>query len=227
MNIFSLLIVALLPVVKNKNVVIAHRGDHTVLPENTIAAYQSAIKLGVDYVEVDLRTAKDGRLYISHGELETVGKDIPDLQQVLKLCKNSVNIYLDFKDADPARVYKLIKKAGMQKHVVVYCNTFEQLKEWHKVAPEMPLMTSVPEEVKDLDHFFDQYPVAAIDGDIGRYTPEMLAVCKKRKVAVWLDVQSKNEGPTSWQQALNTPVQGLQTDHPSALIEFLTKKAIR
>jgi glycerophosphoryl diester phosphodiesterase len=227
MNIFSLLIVALLPVVKNKHVVIAHRGDHTVLPENTIAAYESAIRLGVDYVEVDLRTAKDGRLYISHGELATVGKEVPDLQQVLTLCKHRVNIYLDFKDADPARVYRMIKNAGMQRHVVVYCNTMEQLHTWRKVAPQMPLMTSVPEDVKDLDLFFDQYPVAAIDGDIGRYTPAMLAICKKRKVAVWLDVQSHDEGPLSWQQALDTPVQGLQTDHPGALIRFLTKKGSR
>lgn len=227
MNIFSLLLLTLLPVVKNKHVVIAHRGDHTVLPENTLAAYSSAIKLGVDYVEVDLRTTKDGRLYISHNELEVVNKDVPDFQQVLDLCKNKVNIYLDFKDADAAKVYSMIKKTGMQKHIVVYCNTIAQLEEWRKVSPHMPLMTSVPDSVTDLDHFFDQYPVAAIDGNIGRYTPSMLAVCKKRHISIWLDVQSKEEGPTSWQLAIDTPIQGLQTDHPAALLSFLTKKGIR
>lgn len=227
MNIFSLLIVALLPVVKNKHVVIAHRGDHTVLKENTLGAYESAIREGVDYVEVDLRTTKEGRLYISHGELKKVGKDVPGLKEVLALCKNRVNIYLDFKEGDPGTVYRMIKKAGMEKQVVVYCNTLEQLKEWGKVAPDMPLMTSVPEDVEDLERFFDAYPVAVLDGEIGRYTKEMLAVCKKRKVEIWLDVQDEKEGPTSWQQALETPVQGLQTDHPAALIEFLTKKGIR
>src|ERR1700738_2528650 len=57
-----------LPACKNNYVVIAHRGDHTELPENTLAAYASAIKLGVDYVEVDLRTTKDNFLVILHNE---------------------------------------------------------------------------------------------------------------------------------------------------------------
>jgi len=227
MQFFSILLIALLPVVKHKHVVIAHRGDHTVLPENTLAAYTRAIEDGVDYVEVDLRTFKDGRLYISHGELSALSDKVPSFEQVLRLCKKKVNIYLDFKDADPAIVYPLIKKAGMQKHIVVFCNTFEQLKDWHKVAPDMPLMTSVPDEVKDLNAFFDEYPVSAIDGSIGQYTPEMLAVCKKRNVAIWLDVQAKDEDPLRWQKALDTPVQGLQTDHPGALINYLKQNGNR
>jgi glycerophosphoryl diester phosphodiesterase len=227
MQFYLMLMIALLPVVKHKHVVIAHRGDHTVLPENTLAAYTRAIEDGVDYVEVDLRTFKDGRLYISHGELADFKSGVPTLTDVLKLCKGTVNIYLDFKDADPAVVYPLVKKAGMEQHMVVYCNTLEQIDAWHKVAPKMPLMTSIPENVKDLNAFFDRYPVTVIDGSIGQYTPEMLALFKKRNIAVWLDVQAKDEGALSWQKALNTPVQGLQTDHPEALINYLKQNGNR
>jgi glycerophosphoryl diester phosphodiesterase len=227
MQFYLMLMIALLPVVKHKHVVIAHRGDHTVLPENTLAAYTSAIEKGVDYVEVDLRTFNDGRLYISHGELSELKAGVPSFDEVLKLCKGKVNIYLDFKNADPVVVYPKIKKAGMEKHMVVYCNTLEQVDAWHKVAPKLPLMTSVPDEVKDLNAFFDRYPVSVIDGNIGQYTPEMLAIFKARNVAVWLDVQAKDEGPASWQKALDTPVQGLQTDHPGALINYLKQNGNR
>lgn len=227
MQFYLMLMIALLPVVKHKHVVIAHRGDHTVLPENTLAAYERAIQDGVDYVEVDLRTFKDGRLYISHGSLTELHKSVPSFDEVLKLCRGKVNIYLDFKDADPVVVYPMIKKAGMEKHMVVYCNTLEQVDEWHKAAPEMPLMTSIPDEVKDLNAFFDRYPVSVIDGNIGQYTPDMLAIFKTRNVAVWLDVQAKDEGPVSWQKALDTPVQGLQTDHPGALINYLKQNGNR
>lgn len=227
MQFYLMLIIALLPVVKHKHVVIAHRGDHTVLPENTLAAYARAIEDGVDYVEVDVRTFKDGRLYISHGALSELNESVPSLPEVLNLCKGRVNIYLDFKEADPVVVYSMIKKAGMEKHMVVYCNTLEQVNAWQKVAPKMPLMTSIPDDVKDLNAFFDKYPVAVIDGNIGQYTPEMLALFKKRNIAVWLDVQAKDEGPLSWQQALDTPVQGLQTDHPAALINYLKQKGNR
>lgn len=230
MQFFSMLLIALLPVVKHKHVVIAHRGDHTVLPENTLAAYARAIEDGVDYVEVDLRTFKDGSLYISHGELNALHAGMPSFEEVLSLCKKKVNIYLDFKEADPVVVYKLVKKAGMEKHMVVYCNTLEQCKAWHKVAPKMPLMTSVPDTIHSaagLKQFFEAYPLSAIDGDIGGYSSELLAVCKEKNVAVWLDVQAKDEGPLSWQKALDTPVQGLQTDHPGALINYLKQNGNR
>ncbi len=46
--------------------VIAHRGAHREIPENTLAAYAKAIELGCDFVEVDLRTTKDGRIVSVH-----------------------------------------------------------------------------------------------------------------------------------------------------------------
>ncbi|NLV41461.1 MAG: glycerophosphodiester phosphodiesterase family protein [Candidatus Hydrogenedentes bacterium] len=48
--------------------VIAHRGAHAGIPENTISAYEKAIELGADFVEVDLRTTKDGRIVSMHND---------------------------------------------------------------------------------------------------------------------------------------------------------------
>ncbi|HQN01451.1 MAG TPA: glycerophosphodiester phosphodiesterase family protein, partial [Candidatus Hydrogenedentes bacterium] len=46
--------------------VVAHRGAHQGIPENTLAAYRHAIELGADFVEIDLRETKDGRLVSMH-----------------------------------------------------------------------------------------------------------------------------------------------------------------
>lgn len=46
--------------------VIAHRGVHNGIPENSLAAYQKAIDLGCDFVEIDVRTTKDGELVSVH-----------------------------------------------------------------------------------------------------------------------------------------------------------------
>jgi glycerophosphoryl diester phosphodiesterase len=46
--------------------VIAHRGAHRNLPENTLAAYQRAIDLGCDFVEIDTRTTSDGWIVSIH-----------------------------------------------------------------------------------------------------------------------------------------------------------------
>jgi len=46
--------------------VIAHRGGGGVFPENTLYAFQSAWKLGVDVLEMDIRETADGQLVIMH-----------------------------------------------------------------------------------------------------------------------------------------------------------------
>ena len=46
--------------------VIAHRGAHIGIPENSLAAIQKAIDLGCDFVEIDTRATKDGRIVSVH-----------------------------------------------------------------------------------------------------------------------------------------------------------------
>ena len=46
--------------------VIAHRGEHIECPENTLPAIQKAIDLGCDWVEIDVRTTRDGHFVLMH-----------------------------------------------------------------------------------------------------------------------------------------------------------------
>ena len=56
-----------LPKPKNGNTyVVAHRGVHNEIPENTLAAYKKAIDLGCDFVEIDVRKTKDGKFVSVH-----------------------------------------------------------------------------------------------------------------------------------------------------------------
>jgi glycerophosphoryl diester phosphodiesterase len=57
----------ILPAPKNGPVyVIAHRGAHIGIPENSLPAYQKAIELGCDFVEIDVRTTSDNELVSIH-----------------------------------------------------------------------------------------------------------------------------------------------------------------
>src|SRR6266700_5324242 len=47
-------------------VAISHRGEHLRRPENTIPAFEEAIRVGADFIEVDVRTTSDGKLVLSH-----------------------------------------------------------------------------------------------------------------------------------------------------------------
>jgi len=183
------------PKLRHKFMVIAHRGDHVIYPENTLEAYSQAIKNGADYVEIDLRTTKDGQLISMHdatlnrmtngsgpvkdmlfddiGKLHVTIKDnapageytVPTFKQILELCKNKIYIYIDFKEADPSVVYPILKQYNMENQVLVYINKPEQFTAWRKVAPKMPLMVSLPGSIKD---------EVAMKQFIDQYQPDVL-----------------------------------------------------
>ena len=50
----------------SKFINVAHRGASGHAPENTIAAYDLAVKMKADYFEVDVQRSKDGHLVIMH-----------------------------------------------------------------------------------------------------------------------------------------------------------------
>ena len=239
---------------------IAHRGDHVLYPENTLEAYREAIKSEADYVEIDLRTTKDSELVSMHdaninrtstgtgkvnehtlAELQTLkvkSRDttdkheykIPTFAEILKLCKGKIYIYLDFKEADPAAAYRMIKKYGMEKQVLIYINSKEQFAGWRKVAPNMPLMLTLPGNVKNVEgmtEFISQYQPDVLDGSYNQYTEEMVKYARSVNLSVWPDIQSAGEGPNDWDKAVAKGLVGLQTDHPRALIDYLKSKGLR
>ena len=250
------------PIPKSKNafVVISHRGNHEAAQENTLAAFQNAINVGADYVEIDLRTSKDSQLVIMHDatvnrmtngigkvsdltwaelkQLNVIEKNhpewpeqsIPLFSEVLKLCKGKINIYLDFKNADVNASYQALKKAGMQHSVIVYINAAHQLVEWKKIAPQIPLMVSLPDSVQSaaqLNSFLDQYKIHLLDGSYKEYTVEMVNAAKAKNIPIWPDIQSATEGPGQWEKAINLGFTGLQTDHPEAMVNYLKNKKRR
>ncbi len=47
-------------------VVIAHRGDKTYAPENTLAAFKLAVEKGADALEFDAKLTADGQVIVIH-----------------------------------------------------------------------------------------------------------------------------------------------------------------
>lgn len=180
---------------KHSFIVVCHRGSHLNFPENTLEADAQAIKDGADYIEIDLRTTKDGELVNMHDATVNRTTDgtglvrdltlaqlqqlkvnlkskpvegtyrIPTFKQILELCKDKIYIYLDFKDADPVLAYSFIRKYGMEKQFLVYVSGKANFDGWRKAAPKMPLMVSMPDSVKD---------VKTMSGFIDKLHPDVL-----------------------------------------------------
>ncbi len=68
-----------------KIVNIAHRGFHRRFPENTVEAFEDAIRLGVDGIEFDVQETADGEFVVFHDDFVT-GRNIGDLTSE-EICK--------------------------------------------------------------------------------------------------------------------------------------------
>ena len=53
---------------RTKPLVWAHRGASGYAPENTLAAFQKAVDLGADGVELDIQLTKDEQIVVIHDE---------------------------------------------------------------------------------------------------------------------------------------------------------------
>jgi glycerophosphoryl diester phosphodiesterase len=116
----------------DRPLVFAHRGACRVAPENTLPAFEAAITLGADGVELDVQYSSDGRLVIFHNPMlddttngagrltshtfeelraldaggffapEFAGTQIPTLDEVLDLLRGKLIVNIEIKALDAA-----------------------------------------------------------------------------------------------------------------------------
>lgn len=134
---------------KNKSVlVVAHRGDWRYAPENSLAAIENVIKMGVDIVELDVHKTKDGHLILMHDntlDRTTTGHGmisdhtlaeikklrlrnglgihtrhtVPTLKEALLLAKGKIMINLDKAYDLFDEVFALLEETGTTNQVIM------------------------------------------------------------------------------------------------------------
>jgi len=78
------------PAAKPKKVdVIAHRGASGYAPENTMAAFEKALHMKADYIELDVQMSKDGKLVIIH---DTTVNRTTDIDSVLPVAVKDLTL---------------------------------------------------------------------------------------------------------------------------------------
>ena len=60
------------PLPKNAFLIIAHRGASAYTTGHTLTAYEMAVQMGADYIEIDLQMTKDGKLVALHDSIVTL-----------------------------------------------------------------------------------------------------------------------------------------------------------
>ncbi len=143
---------------------IGHRGAAGHAPENTLAAIQKGIALGVDFVEIDVRRTADGVLVVLHDEtvnrttngkgwvdrlsLQEVkkfnagnGEHIPTLEEVLKVAAGVAGLMLELKVKGVAQqTVEVVREAGFRDPVIYASFLHDELKHVRTVDPGASLM---------------------------------------------------------------------------------------
>jgi glycerophosphoryl diester phosphodiesterase len=76
--------------------VIAHRGASAERPENTLPAFERAIELGADFVELDVHADAMGRLVVTHDRPRS-GRDYLFLKDALDLMQGRIGVMIELK----------------------------------------------------------------------------------------------------------------------------------
>jgi glycerophosphoryl diester phosphodiesterase len=224
-------------------VAISHRGEHLQRPENTIPAFEEAIRVGADFIEVDVQTTVDrctngtGRVNSMTFEqiegldagikkgAEFAGTKVPTFDQVLDLARGKIGIYVDIKNATAQDLVTHIVDHGMADHVVMYCraNLCKQIQDLDPKLKVMPESSSVEHShmLVDLLH-----PKVLAFG-AGDFKPEIIAVSKEAKALIYVDIMGTTDAPEGWQAAIDAGADGLQSDRPGPLVEWLRAKGYK
>lgn len=115
--------------------VIAHRGAWGPgVPENSLAAFERAIELGCDMVELDVRRGADGSLVVAH-DPPAATESPPRLAGVLELCRGRIGIDVELKE--PGYVPEVLSVIAEQ-HVLVSSFHASVIREVRALAPHLP-----------------------------------------------------------------------------------------
>lgn len=97
-------------------IIIAHRGFADNCRENTLEAYQKAIEVGADAIELDIRKTRDNVFISFHDEFickkqiaqltyveindlaRSLNFNVPTLEEVLKLVRGKINLDIELKE---------------------------------------------------------------------------------------------------------------------------------
>ncbi|WP_163400776.1 glycerophosphodiester phosphodiesterase [Flavobacterium fluviatile] len=173
---------------------IAHRGAKAYEPENTLQAFQKALDLNSDGIELDVHLSADGHIIVMHDETidkMTNGKgeintytlaelksfliadelQIPTLNEVFDLVDKKCFINIELKSRDALQcVSALIEKYITEKgwnydHFIISSFDWNALKEVQNLNPNIPIGVLTEEDIDTALAFAESIKAKAIHPD--------------------------------------------------------------
>ena len=149
--------------------IVGHRGAAAVAPENTLAAFEAALEVGVDAIEFDVLDLPAGPLILAHSddlhevshgaatglvrtsslaELRGVAPDLPTLDEALDwFAAREVTLHVDLKLTTRLdELVAAIESRGLAPRTIVSSFHVPSLLEIARLAPEIAIGRTYPED---------------------------------------------------------------------------------
>ena len=231
--------------------VVSHRGANNQAPENTNAAAQLCIDLGVDFLEVDVRTSSDGVMYnihdvtserttdgsgyvheMSSAELDSLDAGswfaprysrecIPRLESLSYWIKGKIKVFFDVKSADLKKLIVLVRESNIEDECFFWFKNRDQALRFRELAPDLAL--KINESTPDgVARAKVKFDPQIIECDIDRLTDEMLNACHQNVLKLMVRVEGKDK--TSFRRIIKAGVDMANVDYPADFLKV--KKSI-
>lgn len=240
------------PIPNNGNTfVVAHRGAHIGIPENTLAAYQKAIDLECDFVEIDIRKTKDGKFVSVHNStvdayVEGISGKVNDFTlEELKQMNIGKRIAPDWENEriptfeeilelckDQVGIYLDLKEPNV-KELVAIIKKYEMESDviWYIPASYMQAIKEVKQHCNKCVPMPDPGSKENIAEIVEEVHPLVIATDmgeldeEYMKIAKEFNIKvivDEDKGTEEeWKKIISCGTDGIQTDNPEKLINYL------
>ncbi|NJR41234.1 MAG: glycerophosphodiester phosphodiesterase [Leptolyngbyaceae cyanobacterium CSU_1_4] len=223
--------------------IIAHRGGLSSARENTLAAFEDAIALQADWVEVDVRSTQDGVLIIHHdpeiqqqpiealtwAEIQHLDPDVPTLEEAIACCQGRIGLDVEIKEPgyETAVVQQLQRQLSEPEFVITsfYLGVIRAVKEnsLSKVTlgflmDHQTLLDLAEEEF--LGHFLQAMGVTFVAPSWQIVDSPVLKKIIPTQMPFW--VWTVNDGETMQKLLKNERVEAIVTDQPKLGLQLRT-----
>ncbi len=193
----------------------AHRAMHTHYPANSLAAIQDAIDHGVDIVEIDVRTTRDGRMVLMHNSTidattdgtgkvanltfeqlesyklkahkgDTAVYRVPLLEEALNLARGKIMVDLDMKKVFVKQLVAMVHKTHTGNQVLFFDSDFGVLDSVLLLDSTLLIMPRA-HSPEEVTKIFERYHPPVVHIDDSFFTPEVVKQIKSHGAHVWIN----------------------------------------
>ncbi len=233
--------------VETKATVIAHRGASAYAPENTFAAYDLALAMGADKIELDLRMTADGELVTAHdptlwrtagdsrlvsqlrrGDLVELAPELRPLtlDAVLGRYGQRTRYCVDLKPSQSQaerRLVRAIRRHRLRSNVVVQSFCEQSLRRVNELDRTLPLVQLLTDELSYEESARRLHRVADFASGIGpaAATVDTRLIGLAHSLSLTVQPYTVNE-EAEMLHLLELGVDGIFTDAPDRLRRIVT-----